>query len=435
MCTPSHTAPHTNPFTIYCWLASAAGVGGSDSRMTRTITATVLDGWGRIIGGGVELAADGTVQALLPEPAEEPTSGEQEAASCFLIPGLVDVHCHGGGGASFPNDITPESIRRAARTHLERGTTTLIASTVSLDDPVPAITALADACDDGVLAGIHLEGPFISPCRAGAQDPDAIRPISLDALAQWLEAGRGWIRTVTIAPELENAVDAARLLLTNGAKPSWGHTDADGATVRSVIEQTTAIGDELGIRPAQTATHLFNAMPPLLQREPGPVRELLAASRRGECVVELIGDGVHLAPELVADLLTIDDQNPSGSGGAMLVTDAMAGAGMADGAYRLGALAVTIENGVARLTDGGAIAGGTSRLSDQLSVLAQQGVGLATLVHAVCAAPARALGLDVPSGATVGQPLTGVLLNENLQVLEVFHAGAVVAGSQQGERP
>lgn len=410
------------------------------SAPARTILATVLDGWGRIIGSGVEVAADGTVQRLLPAPDAEsadsaspdsarpnsassaPPAAVPDAPTRFLIPGLVDVHCHGGGGASFPNDIDPESIRTAARTHRERGTTALIASTVSLEDPTPAITALADACDEGVLVGIHLEGPFISPCKPGAQDPDAIRPISLDELQSWLEAGRGWIRTVTIAPELDNAVEAARLLLTNGAKPSWGHTNADGATVRAVIEQTTAIGDELGIRPAQTATHLFNAMPPLLHRAPGPVRELLAASARGECVVELIADGVHLAPELVADVLAIDEQNSAGPGGAMLVTDAMAGAGMADGAYRLGALAVTIDGGVARLTEGGAIAGGTSRLSDQLPILAEQGMDLGTIVNAVCAAPARALGLEVPLTFTVGEPFSGVLLDDQLQVLGVFQS-------------
>lgn len=366
--------------------------------MSERIDATLVDATGEIYGSGLVLD-NGIV-------TEIDTSDSHGAP--YLLPGLIDVHCHGGGGFSFPDDLDLDSITHAAHVHLAGGTTHLVASTVSLKDPIPAITALAEACDAGILAGIHLEGPFISHEKPGAQNPAVIRDPDTTEFASWLEAGRGWIKTMTIAPERPGALDLARMALSHGAKPSWGHTNATGAQAAEVIAATVEIAQELGVpAPAQTATHLMNAMPPIHHREPGPVREFLAAAQRGEMTVELIGDGVHLNPTLVADFLSIlDGEHPA----AMLITDAMAGAGMPDGQYSLGGLDVTIDNGVAVLSGTNTIAGGTARLGDEIDLLLNHGVPVSRLAKAACWAPAAVLGIDPPQRATVGQPLTGVVV-------------------------
>lgn len=377
------------------------------------IDATVLDAAGNVIGSGIILE-DGIVKDILP-PAEEPTGP-------YLFPGFVDVHCHGGGGASFPDDTDDDSIERAAAVHSRAGTVRLVGSLVSTHDPLPAIEALVRACDRGTLAGIHLEGPFISPDKAGAQDPSAIRAVDLDELRSWLDAGRGWIKTMTLAPERENATAAAALLLARGAVPSWGHTSADGEVTRRAVEAVCRMAET---RPAQTATHLFNAMPPLHHRAPGPVRELLDAANRSDAVVEIIGDGIHVDLDLVADVIThLDDPV---SPGAALVTDAMAGAGMPDGEYLLGGLDVTITGGVAYLSGTEMIAGGTSTLVQQVIALLERGMDPAVAARAACLAPSRAIGIDPPASPAFGQPLTGVLIDG--KDFRVWRDGALVGNA------
>lgn len=379
------------------------------------ITATVYDGHGRIIGSGLSLDADGLVSEL-PAPTAAPGDG------LVVMPGLVDVHCHGGGGFSFPDDIASGQIETAARSHLRKGTTSLVASLVSMREPLPAIEALAAACDAGVLVGIHLEGPYISPHKAGAQNPAAIRGADLAELADWLAAGRGWIKTMTIAPETENAIQAAEMLLSHGALPSWGHTAAGSATTARAIAAASHYAAAHGLaKVAQTATHLFNAMPQIHHREPGPVRELIAAARRGECVVEVIGDGVHLHPNLVADVLAILDDPEQG--GAILVSDAMSGAGMPEGEYLLGGLAVSIAKGKAVLSGTETIAGGVSSLSEQIRLLHSAGVPLPRLIRACCATPAQALGLPVPLTIEVGQKLTAAVFDAKLNLISVYRDG------------
>lgn len=381
---------------------------------TEKIIADVYNIHGDVIGGYVELD-DGIVTSI----GGDPSGGNA------LVPGFVDVHCHGGGGCSFPDDLAPEDITTGVRTHLSGGTTYLIASLVSMIDPLPAIEALVGACERGELIGIHLEGPYVSEAKCGAQNPAAIRQPDLDELRTWLEAGKGWIKHMTIAPEKDNALEVAKLLHEYGARPSWGHTSSTTEQARSIIDATTEAGRAAGMTgPVQTATHLFNAMPTLAHREPGPIRELMAAASRGEAVVEIIGDGVHVYPDLVGDVLAILDDHDTP--GAMLITDAMAGANMPDGQYVLGSQAVTIADGVARLTEGHSIAGGTARLGDEFAVLTKVGVPLDRLIRATTLAPQRAFDLDIEFSPVVGKPLTAVLLDENRTVSTVWKDGTVI---------
>lgn len=442
----------------------------------RVVRGEVRDGFGEVVGSGLVLNDDGELVTVLTgseESGESSVIGDAGAVSetigSFIVPGLVDVHCHGGGGASFPDDLDEESIHAAIAAHRGGGTTALVASLVSMIDPLPAIRALVPFCRNGELAGIHMEGPFVSPHKAGAQNPAAIRGGDLAELESWLEAGDGWIRTMTVAPETDHAVEVAQMLLRYGAKPSWGHTSTDGATTASVLQATLAYAAHIEFDGVpQTATHLFNAMPAINHREPGPIRELIQGARRGEVSIELIGDGVHLAPILVEDVAEYVSggccadsasgaSSGSGSGGAssggagsggpssgvnhaahlstILVTDAMAAAGMPEGNYQLGGLAVEVKDGAARLAGKDTIAGGCSRLAEQVAFLAGRGtLGLGQLVRATVAGPAQAASLLRPGREAAGITLTfepGVrpnflVLDSEYRVVEVVREGATV---------
>ena len=388
-----------------------------------SLRGTVVDGYGRTVGGGLDIDDDGILTEIVPL--------EDAAPGITITPGFVDVHCHGGGGGSFTDNPTPEGVATAIATHRRKGTTGLVASLVSLIDPLPVIEVLVDFCERGELVGIHLEGPFVSKEKCGAQNPANIRDPELDKLEEWLKAGKGWIKTMTIAPELPGSAgegSAAHLLLKYGAVPSWGHTSSDGEATRFALEDTAAYAKKIGFEGIpQTATHLFNAMPTLTHRAPGPVRELLRSAAEGDCVVEVIGDGVHVNGDLVADILEIMDAN----GGAMLITDALQGAGLPDGDYNMGGLDVEIRGGVAHLAGSDTIAGSTAQLSTEGAFLVGSGrVPLERFVRAAVSAPARALRLENAPGVTVefavGQPVNAAVFDKDFKVLEVLHRGQVV---------
>lgn len=387
------------------------------------LTGKLLDGWGRVVGSGIRTDDDGVITEILP-PAE---------VSGWITPGFIDTHCHGGGGASFPDNPSMEGIETATGVHRALGTTAMFASTVSMVDPREAIKGLVKGCEAGLLAGIHMEGPYISPHKTGAQNPAAVRNPDLDELREWLELGKGWIKSMTIAPEVEGALKAAQMLLDHGAVPSWGHTSANLDSTRYVVERTWEYAQEINFpRMPQLATHLFNAMPPLAHREPGPVRELIAAARAGKVAVEMVADTVHVHPDLVHDV--VEYVSEANELGVLFVTDAMEGAGMPDGDYVLGSLAVKIVNGVARLAEGGNIAGGTARLSEEVQRLVRGGhLDLESAVRACVAAPATALGLtNDTAGVTlewqVGSKPNAVVFNDDLELETVVREGAVITG-------
>ena len=238
---------------------------------------------------------------------------------------------------------------------------------------------------------------------------------------------------MTIAPEKpgvtgEGGVIAA--LVAGGALPSLGHTDSGPCPVRDALADAGArlsarAGAGLPVRcDRPTATHLFNGMRPMHHRAPGPVPELLAAAANGRCIVEMIGDGVHLDPDVVLDVFEI-----LGREGVVLVTDAMAAAGMPDGDYVLGSRAVTVAGGVARLADGGAIAGGTAHLIDVVRTTWKGGVSLVDAVYAASVQGARVLGDDSVGALEPGRRGDVVVTDAELRPVEVVRRGEVVARS------
>lgn len=278
------------------------------------------------------------------------------------VPGFVDLHNHGGNKGAFHTG-TVEDCERAANFHLAHGTTTLLASLVSgtRDELCSQSELLAGLAERGLIHGIHMEGPFISACRCGAQDPSRITEGDPEFFADVIEAARGHLRSITFAPETDNATELMKLCAKHNIIASLGHTDADFATTLAMVEYGRRLGATV------TATHLFNAMPQIHHRDPGAAAALITAGRAQLAHVELVADGVHLddgTVDMVAGL------------GAFAVTDAVEAAGMPDGMYRLGQLDVIVIDGVARITDEAgkpaAIAGGTSTLAQQFSRFASR---------------------------------------------------------------
>lgn len=358
-------------------------------------------------------------------PAVDPDQVEHVAEG-LILPGLVDLHCHGGGGVSFPDAEDAATMAVAVREHRRHGTTSVVASLVTASPATlqARVAQLAALVRDGEIEGIHLEGPFLSVDRCGAQNPAEIRAGDAAEVRALAELAGGSLATMTVAPEVPGAGEVIEALAAAGAVPSLGHSDAGSATfTRGIEDSRAALRRHRGRSPVPTATHLFNGMRPVHHRDPGPALAALDAAARGEMVVEVIGDGVHLDPRTVAHVFALAAEDH-----VALVTDAMAAAGMADGAYRLGSLAVEVERGVARLSEGGAIAGGTAHLVEVVRAsVVEAGVDLVRAVRAASLVPARVLGAEDRLGSLAPGRRADVLITDaQLRPLRVLHAGQEV---------
>ncbi|HWH00585.1 MAG TPA: N-acetylglucosamine-6-phosphate deacetylase [Pilimelia sp.] len=364
--------------------------------MTQRISGRVVTPDGVLDGGVVEVTGDRIT-------AVRPTGSP---GGPWVVPGFVDIHCHGGGGHTLTTG-DPGAARGAAAFHLRHGTTTLVASLVS--SPLAlmrsATAAFAPLVAEGVLAGLHYEGPYLSVARCGAQNPDHLRDPSPAELRELIDLADGALRMVTIAPERTGALEAIALLREAGVVAAVGHTDADHAQTRAAVDAGATV-----------ATHLFNGMPPIHHRQPGPVLALLGAP---EVVCEVVADGVHLHDGTLAYV--------AGSAGAQrtaLVTDAMAAAGMPDGPYELGGLAVVVADGVARLAHNGAIAGSTLTMDAALRRAVGAGVPIDAACRMAATTPAGALGLaDEVGSLAPGRRADLVVLDDALRVTRVMRAG------------
>ncbi|MEU6757070.1 N-acetylglucosamine-6-phosphate deacetylase [Streptomyces sp. NPDC046685] len=325
----------------------------------------------------------------------------------WIVPGFVDMHNHGGGGASFTSG-TAEEVLKGVRTHREHGTTTLVASTVTGDLDALARRAglLAELTQQGEIAGIHFEGPFINPCRKGAHKEDLLRDPDPAEVRKLVDAAHGAARMVTLATELPGGLASVRLLAEQGVIAAIGHTDATYEQTRAAIDAGATV-----------ATHLFNAMPGLAHREPGPIAALLEDER---ITVELINDGTHLHPAALELAF-----HHAGAHRVALITDAMDAAGFGDGTYHLGPLEVEVKDGVARLVEGGSIAGSTLTLDTAFkrSVTVDQ-LPVESVVQAISANPAKLIGLyDEIGSLEPGKYADLVVLDAGFDVKGVMRRG------------
>lgn len=380
-----------------------------------------------VIDDGVIEVRGGAIARVA--PASQCGSDLPDPTDSTFLPGLVDVHCHGGGGESFPNAETPEEALVAVMEHRRHGTTSLVASCVTASADVLRARAatLAGLAGRGEIAGIHFEGPFVSEARCGAQDPAYIVDPDPVLTRELLDICGGHALSMTLAPEKPRAYgegSVAEALIDGGAIPSWGHTDSNAACARAALEYSRRRFRQARTPrgPRATITHLFNGMRPLHHRDTGPIAEFLSDAARGGAVVEMICDGIHLDPSIVRDVYEL-----VGRDHAVLVTDAMAAAGMPDGRYTLGPQDVVVRDGVARLAQGESIAGGTAHLLDCVRVaVTAAGIPLVDAVYMASEQGARILGDSSAGALAAGKRADIVEVDTELNVRCVRRRGTVV---------
>jgi N-acetylglucosamine-6-phosphate deacetylase len=367
----------------------------------------VLTGREALRPGWIEVG-DGMVRGV--GAGRPPRAADRELGSVAVVPGFVDTHVHGGGGASFSAAARADTAA-AAELHLRHGTTTLVASLVTAGpaDLIRQVEELADETARGVIAGIHLEGPWLAAARCGAHEPSLLRDPDIGELDRVLTAGGDAIRMITLAPELAGGLAAVERIAEAGIVAAVGHTDATYEQTRAALAAGATVG-----------THLFNAMRPVNHREPGPVIALVEDSR---VTVELITDGVHVHPALYRHVC-----RAAGSDRVSLVTDAMSAAGMADGRYRLGPLEVDVVGGVARVAGTQTIASSTATMDRLFRFVVDHSFlprdeAMLVAVRQTSINPARAL--DLPhTGLDPGTAADMVVLDPELAVVGVMRGGA-----------
>ncbi len=366
--------------------------------------------WIEVLDGEVH----GIGMGVAPRPAD------LDLGAVTAVPGFVDTHLHGGGGANFSAGVHADTTTAVAM-HRRHGSTALVASLVTAgpDELLRQVGELADDVRAGLIDGIHLEGPWLSTKRCGAHQPSLMRDPDAKEIDRVLDAGGGAIRMVTIAPERDGAQAAIRQFVEADVVVAVGHTEATYEQTRVAIAAGATVG-----------THLFNAMRPIDRREPGPIIALLEDPR---VTVELITDGVHVDPAIYRHVM-----QSVGPDRVSLVTDAMAATGMADGRYRLGPLAVDVVDGVAKVAGTDTIAGSTATM-DRVFRFAVEHSGLSRdealqlAVRQATLNPARALGLP-SAGLVPGATADVVLLDTSLVVAGVMRRGSWVVEPQRDSR-
>ncbi|MBV9821167.1 MAG: N-acetylglucosamine-6-phosphate deacetylase [Actinobacteria bacterium] len=375
--------------------------------MTVLTGARVVSPAGVLIGGEVRVA-DGRI-ATVTSPGGSAATGAPDGeeridlAGCWLVPGFVDLHVHGGGG----HDVTRSAadLLAAVRFHRGHGTTRTLVSLMAqpVDQLCEQLGWIAELSRGGEILGAHLEGPFLSAARCGAQRPENLLAPDPLVLGKLLEAGQGTVRTMTVAPELPGARELIADLLAAGVVAAVGHSDAS-------YEQTI----EAFAAGASLATHLFNAMGSLDHRAPGPSVAALDAG----AYVEMINDGVHVHDALTRLVGRLAPDR------LVFVTDAISAAGIGDGEYTLADQTVRVADGNAWSAED-RLAGSTLTLDEALRrAVLEVGMGIEQAVAAAATTPARLLGLADECGAiSEGLAADLVVLDADLRVRRVILGG------------
>lgn len=364
---------------------------------TRIVTNghVIENGWVAIDGDRIDSYGTGTRAEGL------------DLGGSILTPGFVDMHVHGAGGYDF-GDPNAEASSHVVNLHRAHGTTTLLAGIGS--DTIPRMCAAAHAAvglhENGDVAGVFFEGPFLSLERKGAHLPAHLRRPDRAELAELLDAAQGTAALMTIAPELDGAIALIRSAVERRVTVAVGHTDAEYDQVRAAFDAG-----------ARVATHLFNGMRPIHHREPGPV---IAAMEDDRITCELIADGFHVAPTMIQHVF-----KTIGPSRIALITDAIEATGVGDGIYHRSGSTTVVRNGLAMLEDGSSIAGSTLTMDRAVrNTVRRAGVALPAAVQAATATPAHALGIDNEVGSIApGLSADLVVLDDALRVIGVMRRG------------
>lgn len=370
-----------------------------------------------VIKGGKAFQGDGFKQVDVPISgqrfADAAGSGDAlDATGCIVIPGLVDIHFHGSAGADM-SDGDLEGLHKMGAYEASRGVTAMCPATMTLsfEQLSDAMLAAADyqpAANEADLVGINLEGPYISPSKVGAQNPQHVRAADADEFKRLQELSGGLIKLVDIAPE-EPGADAFIQEMGDEVRISVAHTCADYDSAKTAFEKG-----------AKHLTHLYNAMDPMHHRNPGPIP---AAAERDDVTAEIIADGVHIHPSMVRLAF-----NMFGDDRMILVSDTLRAAGLDDGVYDLGGQDVTVKGPEARIANG-ALAGSVSDLMRCFTVAVKDmDIPLISAVKAASVNPARAIGLSDEYGSLeAGHVADAVILDEDtLEVKQVVLRGRAI---------
>jgi N-acetylglucosamine-6-phosphate deacetylase len=349
---------------------------------------------------------------MLPRPGERVHDGEViDLKGNYLAPGFIDLHVHGARGRDTM-EASAEAFRLVCDFHAGGGSTSLLLTTATapLDDILKVLQAVRD-CRSAIklIGGVHVEGPFISRAKLGAQRTEFIQdpsPVAVRRLLEYAEV----IKRVTIAPELPGALDAIEIFHRRGINVSGGHSDALDADARAAFDR--------GLR---SVTHTFNCMSSARRRGVYRVAGLLEfALSMPEISCELIADGHHVSSTLMKLLY-----RAKGRDGICLVTDATAGAGLANGSlFSLFGRDCIVENGVCLLADRSGLAGSTARMIDLVRIIVREAnVPLYEAVAMATENPARAMALEGKGRLVVGADADLVVLSPRLDVMQTFVAG------------
>lgn len=343
-------------------------------------------------------SSDGVITSINPGIHSKPDS----FTDGVLIPGFIDIHCHGGGGQYF-SATSPDLISTAINAHKKTGTTSMVASLVSesIDDLKAQIQRLVPFYTRGEIIGIHLEGPYLSHARCGAHEPSLLIDPTVPQLQELIKLGQGAIKMITIAPELHGAQEAITYLASVGVLAAIGHTEGNFQDASAATSNGASV-----------VTHFLNAMNK--ENTSGSIANFVINDPR--LTVELIVDGHHLSFEKVRELFAAMGSR------IIMVSDAMAAAGNGDGMYPIGALAVEVKDGVARLTSNQKLAGSTLTISQAFkNLISQCGVSIEQAVHATSVQPAKALGLKDRGSIAVGMRADVLSYNRSTQSITVIN--------------
>lgn len=370
----------------------------------------------------IVVVEDGRITALGHRDEVRVPAGAADyvAGGMTIVPGFIDLHIHGAGGHDVM-EASARSLDRITSTVARHGTTSMVATTVTapIEDTCRSLEGIAqyirkhkdpsgDARPSAEILGIHLEGPFISKAKRGVHPPDSLAKPSVETLNKLLSAADGFVKIVTVAPELPGAIELIEAVVTAKLVAALGHTDANYDQARAAIHAG-----------ARHAVHVYNAMRPFGHRDPGIIGAILTDP---EITAEIIADGVHVAGPAIQVLIGC-----KGIDTVLLVSDGIAATGMPDGNYRLGSFEVVVENGVCRNAEG-KLAGSTLTLDRAVRNVVALGVSLQDAVRMATILPARRLGLAGKKGIiAVGADADLVALTPDLRVAGVMTRGSGLA--------
>jgi len=366
-------------------------------------------GW--VVVQNEQIIAIGSADDVLPELPDNTL--KLDGAGGYLVPGFIDIHVHGGAGEDFMT-AKREQLDAITRFHMENGTTAMLATTVTgsyeqLSEVLEAVKQYqSNSMPNTQLIGVHLEGPFVNPKWKGAQNESYMIQPQLPWLESWIEHYPGIIKMQTLAPEIEGAAAYVRALTEQGIVAACGHTDAKYEEVQEAVRNGLS-----------HAVHTFNAMRALHHREPGTVGAVLTTPG---ITAEVIADGEHVHPVAIKLIL-----QAKGADGVVLITDAMSAAGMPDGEYLLGELPVVVANNIARLKDGGSLAGSTLTMIRGYKFLMNEvGVSIVEASRIASLNPAKVIGIEDQYGSIkTGKRADLLLLNEQFDIKSVIIGGSV----------